>query len=394
MDYKSLEVYDNLIVDDFIGLLRTCILRNRFTNDEIDMICKAHKIALEKHKGVLRKSGEPYITHPINVAYLLVIYGFDAKSVVAGLLHDTVEDTSYTLDDIKRDFGSDVAVLVDGVTKMTDAKFLSTEEKQKENHKKILESMLIDARIVAIKLCDRLHNMITLKHMSDEKIKEKSLETREFYVPLSLSFGMYKIKDDLEDLSLFYLENDLYKKYEKERNRIKKEYVNFYKGLANEVKYKLEKDNVYMNYDYKIKNVGGIASEIKDGKDIKEIKDLVAVRMILDKIDECYKTLGIVNSISNYVPKTFVDYIANPKYNGYRSINENVIYDDKSIQVRIRTEEMNRKNSLGVISNWNSNTQEVVRQMSKALIDLEKKDLPTDRFIDEAKESFLNMKGD
>ncbi|MBQ9012441.1 MAG: bifunctional (p)ppGpp synthetase/guanosine-3',5'-bis(diphosphate) 3'-pyrophosphohydrolase [Bacilli bacterium] len=394
MDYKSLETYNSLLVDDFIGLLRTCVLCHRYTNDEIDMICKAHKIALEKHKGVFRKSGEPYITHPINVAYLLVIYGFDAKSVIAGLLHDTVEDTSYTLDDIKRDFGSDVAILVDGVTKMTDAKFLSTEEKQKENHKKILESMLIDARIVAIKLCDRLHNMITLRYMSDEKTKEKSLETREFYVPLSLSFGMYKIKDELEDLSLFYLENDLYNKYQEERKRIKNEYVNFYKNLANEVKYKLEKDNVYMNYDYKIKNVGGIVRELKNGKDISEIRDLVAVRMILEKLEDCYKTLGVVNSISTYVPKTFVDYIANPKYNGYRSINENVIYDDKGIQVRIRTEDMNRKNALGVISNWNSNTQEVVRQMSKALIDLEKRDLSTDQFIDEAKESFLHMKGD
>ena len=389
--FDSLREYQ---LEDYMPFMKFINKQKRYNRDDIDIILKAYKVANKYHKKQTRLSGERYIVHPINVAYLLAKFGFDSKTVAAGLLHDVLEDTKYTMDELKETFGNEIAYLVDGATKMKDANFSSRSEQMVANHKKILQYVTKDARIIAIKLCDRLHNMMTLGYMPGEKQIEKSLETMEFFVPTAKALGIYRIKDLLQDLALYYLEPVNFEITYILREGIRKNYVWTYKELGDQTKDILENQEIIMKYDYKIKNIASIFDAKKSGMDLYDIKDLVAVIMILKEKSECYKALKASESVFEVIPESLEDYIKNPRYNGYQSLNE-VLHDknrNKNVQVRIRTESMHISNKMGVISNWNLSSQEKVREMMNELIYVD--DASPDEYMKVAQKTFLKDKGD
>jgi (p)ppGpp synthase/HD superfamily hydrolase len=351
--------------DEYLKLIPDC---KQFDNDDIRIIYKALYKATELHKNsVPRKSGEPYINHPIAVSSLLAGYGFDGQTVAAALLHDTVEDTSYTLKDCEEDFGTTITSLVDGVTKIG-------HDVNKATHEKILKSVNSDVRAYGIKGGDRLHNMYTLSFLKPSKQIEIASETRDFYIPISRILGIYQLKDELQDLCLYYLDNEAFVDYELKRNELKNKYEKICDDFGTRTQDELSKLGIAMKYNYRIKNVGGIYEDVQNGKKIDQIDDLLAIKMVLNNCDMCYQTLDVVKKLGSPAESTF-DYIKSPKENGYKSLNTNVVYRDSDIQVRIRTEEMQKTNNLGVFSDLSEDTQKKVNSdMRKSLSKLLKKD--------------------
>lgn len=343
-----------------------------YSIEERSEILKAYYRAMQLHGGQVRKSGEPFILHPLNIACVLIDKGFNYETICAALLHDTVEDTNYTLEDIKSEFGDTIAMLVDGVTKMKGTNFSNREQEKQATHEKIIESITKDARIIAIKLVDRLHNMLTLTALTDAKQREIASETKEFYVPLARFLGIYQLKDELQDLCLFYLNQEAFLEYYERRNVIKAQNVPAYKYVSGETSKSLLEKGVMMRPYYKVKNVGGIYAELENGKKIKEIDDLVAIRMVVGEQMECYQALGVIHNILDceHVLGTLNDYISTPKYNGYSSLNTVIRwkYSDYNLQARIRTEEMNLRNSLGAVSSWTPQSQKVIADGCRKLI--------------------------
>ena len=373
----------------YFSFIKGLILKG-YNTCEYSMILKALREATELHRGQERKSGDAYITHPINVASILVECGFDYETICTALLHDTVEDTNCTLEEIENEFGSVVAKLVDGVTKMKDVSFTSKEEMKKATHQKIIREISYDARILAIKLADRLHNMVTLGALREEKRIEIASETLGFYVPLARFTGIYSIKDELQDLSLFYLYEDEFLKCYDLRCQIKNDNAVGYKIIGGEIQKRLNARGVPMSYNYKVKNVGGIYDELVRGNSLDEILDLVAIRMVVGEKDDCYKALNTLKDFCRLVPNTFYDFIKNPKENGYRSLNTNVLLDgDQQFQVRIRTKEMQKNNELGIVCNWSPDKQEKVRNMCTSLIGM---DLSTIKPLYDGKVKKLGVK--
>lgn len=350
-------------------------IHRRYSMDEARVILKAYNFASNYHKGQIRKSGEPFITHPLMVAYTLAEVGFDYKTICAALLHDVVEDTSCALDKIKEAFDLEVSVLVDGVTKMKGSSFNSKQEEIIATHKKILSSITKDARIIAIKLVDRLHNMYTLEYLGDEKQIEIAKETKEFYVNLARIIGSYQIKDELQDLCLYTLNKEKFLELYELRQTLKKEHVEEFHEIGGMTKESLEKLNISMDYNIKIKNIGGIHEELIRGADIHQINDLLALRVLVLKVEDCYKALGAVHEVCTPVRRSLCDYIASPKYNGYKSLNTNVLYKDSNFQVRIRTGQMQRANELGIVSNWSEQTQDILNKKCSIMLKANKKEL-------------------
>lgn len=349
---------------EFINLIPNC---KQFTSNEIAMIYKALYKAIKLHKGQKRKTGEPYVNHPIAAASILAIYGLDFETVSAALLHDTIEDTNYTLQECEKDFGSVITSLVDGVTKIG-------MDVNEPTHEKILNSARKDIRSVAVKLGDRLHNMHTLSALKPAKQIEIATETKDFYVPITRILGIYRLKDELQDLCLFYLDNESFLKYYNLREKLKQEDNKRLNDLGQNAQELLSKIGIGMRFNYRVKNVGGIYEEILNNKDIKDIDDLLAIKMIVNEPIMCYQALGIVNNLSKPIYGGVEDYIASPKSNGYKSLNTNVIYKDANIQTRIRTEDMQKTNDLGVFSDLDTNKQKnVTDQMQKELDKLSKK---------------------
>ncbi len=330
---------------DFIELIPKC---ERFSSDQIGIIYKALYKAMELHEGQMRKNGEPYINHPIAVASILAIYGFDYETIVGALLHDLVEDTDYTLEECSRDFGPVVASLVDGVTKIRSAVNTPT-------HKKILDGAEKDIRIIAIKLADRLHNMYTLSALSYDKRKKIATETRDFYVPITKILGIYQLKDELQDLCLYHLSFSEFCKYHDFREKLKQENNENLKKIGMQTQELLSKEGIGMQFNHRVKNVGGIYEAVLAGEKKEAIDDLLAVKMIVNDQGrlKCYDALGVVHDLYKPIPDSFVDHIATPKNNGYQSLNTNVLFNDKNIQIRIRNEEMQAGNDLGVFSDHN-----------------------------------------
>lgn len=368
--FNTLSVYFSHGYLDFLTLVH-----KSYDIREAQEVLKAYRFASAYHHNQKRKDGSPYITHPQSVAYILVKFGFDYETACAALLHDVVEDTSCTLEDIKENFGNTIADIVDGVTKMKGSDFNSLQEEKIATHKKILDSITKDARIIAVKLADRLHNMYTLDYLKKEKQKEIARETLDFYVNLARILGVYQIKDELQDLCLYTLKQDEFKRMFELRYKLKKDYFNEYKYIGNKTKEDLREYDIEMDYNYKVKNVGGLYQEFLYGKKQNEIKDLLAVRMIVENIGNCYQTLGVVHNICKPIPGSFIDYISHPKYNGYRSLNTNVTtYKDSEFQVRIRTKNMQRTNELGIISNWTPETQKVLNDKCYLMLEENKKE--------------------
>ncbi|MGN1268797.1 MAG: HD domain-containing protein [Candidatus Aphodocola sp.] len=350
--------------NDYLKLIPSC---KQFNEDDVRIIYKALYKAIELHKDSKpRKSGEAYITHPIAVSSVLAGYGLDGMTVASALLHDTIEDTSYTLKDCENDFGTTITTLVDGVTKIG-------KDVNAATHEKIIKSVDKDVRSIAIKVADRLHNMYTLEFLKPSKQIEISTETKDFYVPITKILGIYQLKDELQDLSLYYLNNDLFLKYEKKRNRLKNKYLSICDELGDEVQDVLSKSGIAMNYSTRVKNIGAIYEELENGKNINEIDDLLAIKMVLTNPIMCYQALGVVHELGRPVVGKLEDFIALPKENGYRSLNTNIKYKDADIQVRIRTDKMQGTNNLGVFSDLNDDIQKKVNSsMRKSLRKLQK----------------------
>ena len=334
------------------SLMRT-IARHAPTTD-IDLVDRAFRFADSKHKQQLRKSGEPYIIHPLAVAEIVVESGLDTDAILAALLHDCLEDTDASFDEIVRLFGRPVAELVEGVTKLTRVNFSTAEEKQMENLRKMFMAMSKDIRVILIKIADRLHNMRTLEYQSPEKQIIKSTETMEIYAPLAHRLGMQKLKWELEDISLQYLEPLAYQEIVNFLAVHKDQDEQFMRTIQDAVKGRLDSMGIHGKVYGRIKHVYSIYRKLKNqNKTIEELYDIYAFRVIVDSIADCYNVLGHVHDLFNLVPGRFKDYISTPKPNMYQSLHTTVIGDQGiPFEVQIRTWEMHETAEYGVAAHW------------------------------------------
>ena len=319
-----------------------------------ELIGRAYDKARELHDGQLRKSGEPYLVHPIAVAVIIAQLGMDDETLVAGMLHDTVEDTPYTREQLVEDFGEDIALLVDGVTKLGSLKFDSKEQAQAENLRKMFLAMSKDIRVLIIKLADRLHNMRTIEFMTPAKIVEKSRETLDIYAPLAGRLGIYTVKFELENISLKYLHPQEYADLEKSVNAKKQQREEMIQKVISEIKEAL--DDMHMKYDImgRSKQLYSIYKKMTvQHKQLDEIFDLVAVRVIVETVRDCYAVLGQVHTMWKPIPGRFKDYIAMPKPNMYQSLHTTVLGDNGvPFEIQIRTYEMHRVAEYGIAAHW------------------------------------------
>lgn len=319
-----------------------------------DKILAAYEVAKEAHKGQCRVSGEPYISHPIAVSIILVDLGMDSECVEAALLHDVVEDTDVTAEHVQKQFGADVALLVEGVTKLGKISFTSREEQQAENVRKMLLAMAQDVRVIIIKLADRLHNMRTIGVMPEQKRRDKALETMEVYAPLAHRLGIRAVKEELEDISLRYLDPVAYHEIEKMLELKKADRQSFLEKIKAKIRERLASEYNEVCIDGRVKSVYGIYRKVYiQGRAFEEIFDIYAVRIIVDSVNECYNILGIIHDLFRPLPNRFKDYISTPKPNMYQSLHTTVI-DKEGIpfEVQIRTWDMHHTAEYGIAAHW------------------------------------------
>ena len=345
-DFTSPEIlYDELIAS----------VKKYHPSTDISMIEKAYKIAYEAHEGQKRKSGEPYIIHPLCVAIILADLELDKETIVAGLLHDVVEDTVMTTEEITKEFGAEVALLVDGVTKLGQLSYSADKvEVQAENLRKMFLAMAKDIRVILIKLADRLHNMRTLKYMKPEKQKEKARETMDIYAPIAMRLGISKIKVELDDLSLKYLEPEVYYDLVEKIALRKTERQKFVDGIVAEVRAHIEKAGIKAQIDGRVKHFFSIYKKmVNQDKTLDQIYDLFAVRIIVDTVKDCYAALGVIHEMYKPIPGRFKDYIAMPKPNHYQSLHTTLIGPNgQPFEIQIRTYEMHKTAEYGIAAHW------------------------------------------
>ena len=324
------------------------------TDDECDQVLKACELADKAHEGQFRASGEPYIMHPLAVADILAHLQIDHITLMAALMHDVVEDTSYSKEDLEEMFGSEVAFLVDGVTKLNQFQYETKEDRQMENYRKMILAMAKDVRVVVIKLGDRLHNMRTLKHMRSDKQKRIAKETLEIFAPLAHRLGIFNVKWELEDLSFRYLEPEKY--YDlvdqmKQKRQVREDIVN---DTMRQLTKALSEAHIKADIKGRPKHFYSIYKKMKkDNRDLSQIYDLLAVRVIVDSIPDCYAVLGIAHSLWKPLPYRFKDYISMPKSNMYQSLHTTVIGTmGQPVEIQIRTWEMHRVSEYGVAAHW------------------------------------------
>jgi len=324
------------------------------TNVDLDLLNRAFEFSFEAHKDQLRKSGKPYIEHSLEVAKILTELHMDYVTVAAGLLHDVVEDTGITIQEVREEFGEEIALLVDGVTKISGLHFESFEQKQAENFRKMIFSMIRDIRVIMIKFADRLHNMRTLDYLPERKQKRIALETREIYAPLAHRLGIARIKWELEDLAFRALDRDTYDELVRkvaERRDERERYIN---RISRPLKRELSKAGIKAKIIGRPKHLYSIYRKMElQKKSFEEIYDLLGIRIIVDKIEECYFALGIVHTMFTPIHERFKDYIATPKSNMYQSIHTTVVGPEgKVVEIQIRTEQMDRTAEVGIAAHW------------------------------------------
>lgn len=344
-------------VDALYAALLEKIKKVHQNEDEIAIINKAFEVAKKQHDGQMRRSGEPYIIHPIAVADILVDYGMDYQSLVAALLHDVVEDTDYTLEDLKENFGGEIAVLVDGVTKLGHLQYSeheSREEQQAENIRKMLLAMSKDIRVIVVKLADRLHNMRTLEYVAPQKQRDKALETLEIFAPISHRLGIRSVKEELEDRAIRFLDPVAYQSIEERLHNFSTAGNEFLNNIKDRILERVRETVPNATISGRIKSVHGIYRKMyMQNKQFDEIYDIYAVRIIVDSIADCYNCLGIIHDMFSPLPGRFKDYISTPKPNRYQSLHTTVIGKDAiPFEVQIRTWDMHRTAEFGIAAHW------------------------------------------
>lgn len=348
----------NISLEKLLNLVKT------YDPKSIDLIKKAYEYAKTMHEGQFRKSGEPYIIHPLCVAYYLAQMNADSKTICAGILHDTIEDTKSTKEELIDLFGPEIAQLVNGVTKLPKFNFSSKNEETYANERKFILGLLEDVRIIFIKLCDRLHNMRTLNFMPEYKQKKIANETLQIYVPLAKQIGASKIKHDLEDLAFYYLERDTYKSIEEKRNELFTNIYQFEEEILFHVSKLLKNSEIPNKLKFEIKNIYYIYR--KSNKNLN-IYDILALKTIVDNINNCYKTMGILHG--EYHPLNEIkDSIYVPRANMYRSLDTILIGPNgKLFQAQIRTDEMDKVDTYGLAVHWVKHKEDAGYQMEKDL---------------------------
>lgn len=324
-------------------------------NDDIDKIVEAYTIAKRMHEGQRRKSGEPYIIHPVSVAVILTELEMDRDSIIAGILHDVVEDTTMSLQDVEERFGGEVSMLVDGVTKLTRISWEGgKEEQQAENLRKMFLAMAKDIRVVIIKLADRTHNMRTLQYMKPEKQREKARETLDIFSPLADRLGISRIKIELDNLSLAYLEPEAYKKLVDDIDKRKGAREEYIEKIVDDVREKIYGAGISAEIYGRVKHYFSIYRKmITQNKTVDEIYDIFAIRIIVNTLQDCYAALGIIHEMYTPIPGRFKDYIAMPKPNHYQSLHTTLIGKDGTpFEIQIRTQEMHRIAEYGIAAHW------------------------------------------
>ncbi len=343
-------MYDDLILE-FLKIPGESDVRY-----DLDRIRNAASFAADSHHGQLRKSGEPYIIHPLEVAKILISYGMDESCIIASLLHDVIEDTPVTKEEVSQRFSPEIAELVDGVTKLGRINYTSKEEQQVENLRKMLLAMAKDIRVIMIKLADRLHNMRTLEYQTEDKKRSKAMETLEVYAPLAHRLGIQNLKSELEDIALKYIDpigydeivNDLEVFHENNERFIR---------IKQTITDTLKREGIEATIESRIKHIYSIYRKMfKQNKDFDEIYDLYAFRIIVDKTTECYNVLGLMHDQFSAIPGRLKDYIATPKPNMYQSLHTTVSFEGYLFEIQIRTHEMHKIAELGIAAHWKYKT--------------------------------------
>ena len=339
-----MEIKTEISIQDILNMGK----RKNQTIDE-HLIKNVYEYAKEKHKNQLRKSGEPYIIHPLHVAYTLAELGLDTQTICAALLHDVVEDTETTYEDIKNNFGEEIALLVEGVTKLS-ILFKTAEEKQAENYNKMFIAMEKDIRIIILKLADRLHNITTLQHLRRDRQIAIAKETLELYAPIAHKLGMYDLKMKLQDGALKYLYPEEYETIVEKLNKKIKENRNQLEKTKNKMESILKRQRIFAIVNIEIKHIYNIYKKVKEKKiEMDQIKDLFAIKIITREKQTCYKILGIINNQYNIIPRTFKDYIATPRNNRYQAIHEIILGEDGVIiEVQICSRAMYKMAKYGI----------------------------------------------
>ena len=341
-------------------------LVGEYNLEECERVRKAYEYAKVLHENQFRQSGEPYINHPLNVAYILAEMHADGDTLCASLLHDTLEDTSVTKEDIAHVFNKNVANLVDGVTKISKLNFSSKQAQNLANTRKIITSITEDVRIIIIKLADRLHNMRTLQFKTPFKQQENALETMEIFVPLAYYIGAYRIKSELEDLSLRYLKPDMYQNLADKKSKLEDDNDACLKEMLYKIQSMLNEKNIPNEIKIRTKNIYGIYKRLSDGHKLSDIHDLFSIKIMVDEIENCYRTLYLVHKEYHPINDKFKDYICNPKTNMYQSLHTTVFApNDRLVQTQIRTFSMDQIASFGLATYWDimkGNAREIMQQ--------------------------------
>lgn len=353
---------NNLTIDNLLDLVKS------YNPDEVDIVKKAYDYAENLHRGQKRQSGEPYIIHPLNVAYILADMHADRDTLCAGLLHDTLEDTNITKEDISHDFNPEIASLVDGVTKISKLNFSTKQEQNMANTRKIITSITNDVRIIITKLADRLHNMRTLEYKTEFKQKENSLETMEIYVPLAYYIGAYRVKSELEDLSFRYLKPDMYLSLLEKNRKLEEDNKIYLEEMLYKIKNILEDNSIPNETKIRTKNIYGIYKRLSEGERLSDIHDLFSLKIMVEGIKDCYQSLGLVHSLYHPINSKFKDYICSPKTNMYSSLHTTVFGPEgRLVQTQIRTFDMDKIASFGLTAYFDLNKEEARTVMQEDL---------------------------